>query len=332
MHEIGGGLRECWIRVGPVRTADGTRGTALWDNCRLPRGRIRVASRTVIRAELKDAAFLADVARAADETAHFNVWWLGQSGFLVAWAGHKLLLDPYLSDSLTHKYAGTDKPHVRMTERVVDPALLTGIEVVTSSHNHTDHLDGETLKPLFQSNPAIQMIVPEANRAFAAQRIGVPSDRLLGLSEGGAVRSGPFEIHAIPSAHEALDVDAHGRHIYLGYVLRFGSWCLYHSGDTVGYPSLVERLRKFPIDVAMLPINGRAPERRVAGNLDGEEAARLARDAGVRFVIPCHFNLFEFNTADPSGFLKACSAYRVRSRVLGAGSRWSSRELDSATP
>jgi lactate dehydrogenase-like 2-hydroxyacid dehydrogenase len=33
-----------------------------------------------------------------------------------------------------------------MSERVVDPELLKNISVVTSSHNHTDHLDAETLK------------------------------------------------------------------------------------------------------------------------------------------------------------------------------------------
>ena len=47
-----------------------------------------------------------------------------------------------------------------------------------------------------------------------------------------------------------------------------------------------------------LPINGRAPERRVAGNLSGAEAARLAKSIGARLVIPCHYEMFEFNTAD----------------------------------
>ena len=56
-----------------------------------------------------------------------------------------IAIDPYLSDSLTHKYATTNKPHVRMTARVVDPALLAMVSVVTSSHNHTDHLDAETI-------------------------------------------------------------------------------------------------------------------------------------------------------------------------------------------
>ena len=77
-----------------------------------------------------------------------HIWWLGQSGFLLKWLDHCLLLDPYLSDSLTTKYAATDKPHIRITARVVDPVRLDFVNVVTSSHNHTDHLDGATLGPL----------------------------------------------------------------------------------------------------------------------------------------------------------------------------------------
>ena len=45
-----------------------------------------------------------------------------------------MLFDPYLSDSLTAKYADTDKPHVRITERVIDPESLDFIDVATSSH------------------------------------------------------------------------------------------------------------------------------------------------------------------------------------------------------
>ena len=87
---------------------------------------------------LQDAAFLASVHRARHNPEHLHLWWLGQSGFLVQWQGQHLLLDPYLSDSLTAKYAATDKPHIRMTERVIAPESLDFIQVVTSSHNHTD--------------------------------------------------------------------------------------------------------------------------------------------------------------------------------------------------
>src|SRR5437016_9870547 len=127
----------------------------------------------MIKPALQDDAFLADVAAARDDFGHFHLWWLGQSGFLLQWQGRHLLLDPYLSDSLTKKYAATDKPHVRMTERVVAPERLNFIDVVTSSHNHTDHLDAGTLVPLLAANPSLQLVIPEANRQFVAERLGM---------------------------------------------------------------------------------------------------------------------------------------------------------------
>src|SRR5947208_9025275 len=127
----------------------------------------------MIRPVLQDDEFLEDVENAAQDLQDLHLWWLGQSGFLVQWQGRHLLLDPYLSDSLTHKYAATDKPHVRMTERVVAPERLNFIDVVTSSHNHTDHLDKETLVPLMRVNRNIQLVVPEANRGFVCDRLGL---------------------------------------------------------------------------------------------------------------------------------------------------------------
>src|SRR5262245_29439241 len=114
----------------------------------------------MIRPLLKDDEFLADVARAREHSPDaLHCWWLGQSGFLILWQGRHLLLDPYLSDSLTLKYANSDKPHVRMTERVIAPEQLGFVDVVTSSHNHTDHLDGDTLRPLLKAHPGLELIV-----------------------------------------------------------------------------------------------------------------------------------------------------------------------------
>lgn len=268
---------------------------------------------------LNDAAFLADVEANRGQPG-LRVWWLGQSGFLVHFGGRFALFDPYLSDSLTRKYAATDKPHVRMTGRVVDPSRLDMIEVVTSSHNHTDHLDAETLNPLRAANPGLRIIVPEANRAFAAARLGCDPDMLTGLVDGQRFEHADFTVEALPAAHEALDTDDQGRNIYLGYVLTAGPYRVYHSGDTVLYEGLAERLSRFDLSAALLPINGARPERRVAGNLSGNVAAVLARQAGIGLVIPCHYDMFEFNTADPEDeFVPTCKAIGQRYRLLRNG-------------
>ena len=282
----------------------------------------------MIRPAQSHEALLADI-RAADRwDTGFRLWWLGQSGFLLQWQGVHVLLDPYLSDSLTNKYSQTDKPHVRMTELVVDPAELSFVDIVTSSHNHTDHLDAETLDPILKSNPELQLVIPEANRAAVAERLKIDARMPAGVDDGSMVELSGIRFHGVASAHETVERDEQGRVKALGYVLQFGDWSLYHSGDTMQYLGMVEKLRPFCVDVALLPINGRAPERRVAGNLWGPEAAELAHHIKAKLVIPCHFDMFEFNTASPDAFIETCRHLGQPYRVLRCGERYNGRRED----
>ena len=273
---------------------------------------------------------LADIddARAAGSAdAAFHLWWLGQSGFLVQWQGRHLLIDPYLSDSLTKKYAATDKPHVRMTAIPIDPSRLDFIDVVTSSHNHTDHLDQETLRPLMAVSPGLTMIIPEANRQFVADRLGCDPGWPLGVSDGTTVEAGGFSFTGLASAHEELEQDQNGNYRCLGYLIRFGGWTIYHSGDAVPYDGMVERLLELQggqrVDVALMPINGRRPERRVTGNFTGREAALFASRIGAGVVIPMHYEMFTFNTEPPDEFVASCEELGQPRVVLRCGERWS---------
>jgi L-ascorbate metabolism protein UlaG (beta-lactamase superfamily) len=276
----------------------------------------------MIKPVLQDDAFLEDVFQAKRNLDQLHVWWLGQSGFLVQWQGRHLLLDPYLSDSLTLKYEGTDKPHVRMTERVIAPERLDFVDVVTSSHNHTDHLDGETLGPLMRVNPGLQILASRANVGFAADRLQISPERLTPLDvDGQVLRIGPFTFQAIPSAHESLEQDQSGEYRFIGLIVQAGSWTLYHSGDCVPYPGLEERLKKWNIDLALLPINGRDPKRGVPGNFSAREAVRLGKGIEAGLVIPCHYEMFEFNTVSSETFVKAAEEAGQKYRLLKSGER-----------
>jgi L-ascorbate metabolism protein UlaG (beta-lactamase superfamily) len=274
----------------------------------------------------QDEEFLEEVRAHAARQDGVRVWWLGQSGFLLQWRGRHLLVDPYLSDSLTKKYARTDKPHVRMSERVVAPERLGFVALATASHQHTDHLDPETLIALRRANPMLRLVVPEAHRTLASERLGVAPESLIGIDAGGAVEGLGLRVHAVASAHETIERDEAGRCLYLGYVFELGEFRLYHSGDTVRYEGMAESLRRWPIDLALLPINGRGPERRVAGNLWGREAAQLAKDIGAAHVIPCHYDMFEFNTATPEEFTRECERLGQAHTVLEQGEMWQGPE------
>jgi L-ascorbate metabolism protein UlaG (beta-lactamase superfamily) len=276
----------------------------------------------VIRPVQSHDALLADIRAANQRDEGFRLWWLGQSGFLLQWQGIHVLLDPYLSDSLTKKYNQTDKPHIRMTELVVDPARLSFVDIATSTHNHTDHLDAETLWPILKRNPSLKLVIPEANRAFVAERLNIDPAIPIGVDDGTSIELSGIRFSGIASAHETVDRDEHARAKYLGYVIEFGGWSVYHAGDTVRYEGMTEKLRRFRIDVALLPINGRAPERRIPGNLFGREAALLAKDIGAKQVIPCHFEMFEFNTASPDEFIHDCQRLGQKFKVLRCGEQW----------
>jgi L-ascorbate metabolism protein UlaG (beta-lactamase superfamily) len=278
----------------------------------------------LIPAVIKDEAFITEVESYQHDEEHFHLWWLGQSGYLLLWKGKRILIDPYLSDSLTKKYAATNKPHIRMSERVVDPQLLKNISIVTSSHNHTDHLDGETLIPIITNNPGIKFIIPEANRKFVCERIQIPNDLPLGLNDGESISIDEITFRGIPAKHNEIERDENGRCKFMGYVISFGKWNIYHSGDTLWFDEMVELLKPYKVDVALLPINGNDPSRGVAGNLSTKEAAALGSAIEAKMVIPCHYNMFTFNTADPKDFAKESQLLGQPYYILEPGGHFNS--------
>jgi len=274
---------------------------------------------SLIPAILKDAALIAEMDMLLHDDNNFHLWWLGQSGFLLQWNGKKILIDPYLSDSLTKKYAFTDKPHTRMSELVVRPELLKNISIVTSSHNHTDHLDAETLLPVLKNNPGIKFIIPEANRDFVAERVKCEKGFPFGLNDGESLTIEGFTFHGIQAKHNEIERDENGNCRYMGYVIEFGEYKIYHSGDTLWFDELVDTLKPFAVDVALLPINGNDAARKVAGNLDYREAAELAKAINAQCVIPCHYDMFAFNTADVNDFIHESKRINQLYHVLKIG-------------
>jgi len=263
---------------------------------------------------LSDDTFLADVESQPRSAARLDIWWLGQSGYLLQIDQQRILIDPYLSESLTKKYALTQRPHVRISRRVVDPARLTGITLVTCSHVHTDHLDAETLAPIISNNPRLTFVGPRSIQEIIIDRLGRPADVLLGDSESVELDN-EITITAVLSVHGAPDHDVQGNPLFLGYIIRVGRFSVYHSGDTIAYPGLADQVRPHDVDVVFVPING------LLGNMNALEAAELCADIHAPISVPCHYDMFDFNTAPPQPFEARCDALGVRSRVLQLGER-----------
>lgn len=252
------------------------------------------------------------------------VWWLGQSGYLIRSARATILIDPYLSESLTKKYAVTNKPHVRMTRCPVDPSMLTCIDVVLCSHKHSDHMDPGTLPALAATSPRCVFVVP-ASLVEHAVSIGLPADRVLGIDHA-CVRDFPglsTRIRGLKAAHEHLDTDEQGRHLYLSFVIDAGDVRIFHSGDTMVWPGMAHEIGP-GVDIAFLPINGRDPARGVAGNMNAEEAVALASEFVPGVLVPHHYDMFTFNTVAPGEFTQASTQLppTVRPVILRCGERF----------
>jgi L-ascorbate 6-phosphate lactonase len=270
-----------------------------------------------------DRELIDEIAGTVPRAGSLVIWWLGQSGFLIKSRRGLLAVDLYLSEHLTRKYAATNRPHIRMTRAPLRGHELRGVDLILASHKHSDHLDPGTLPDLLIASPESIVVMPQTALDHAEQ-LGVPRARMLGLDAGDTVERAGFRVHAIASAHEGLDTDPTGRHLYLGFVIEAEGRRLYHSGDTVAYAGLLDQLGSEPFDVLFLPINGREPARGVPGNMTAAEAVQLANEVRPRFVVPHHYDMFTFNTVPVTIFQAEARRLPagVEPRVLSCGERW----------
>jgi len=140
-------------------------------------------------------------------------------------------------------------------------------------------------------------VCPSGVTELAAERSGVEP---VPVSEGETVEAAGFRLTAVPAVHP-------GPHC-VGYLIEAEGRRIYHSGDTEPVDPGVR-----DVDLALLPVNG------TLNNLDGAAAAALARLVGARLAVPCHYEMFEFNTASPDLFVAECRRLGQEHRLLHAG-------------
>jgi L-ascorbate metabolism protein UlaG (beta-lactamase superfamily) len=212
--------------------------------------------------------------------------WLGQSGFVLRFASATVLIDAFLS------------PHRdRLIPAPFAPREAKGFDIVACTHEHVDHLDLEALPGIAEASPQARFVIPEpcAEMVIAA---GIPANRLVRMQPSRPAECSGLTVHALPARHGVHPADAYnfgeelsgGSIRYLGYAIQAGHVCVYHSGDTIDFDGLSNRIRDLHIDIAMLPINGRDSQREamdIVGNLDAVEAAQLAADSGSKSWHPC---------------------------------------------
>ena len=206
------------------------------------------------------------------------LWWLGHAGFIIRFANITFYIDPCLSNQPGRE---------RRMAAPLDAGEIRNADMIFATHGHPGHLDAPSLCTILEACRGAKLVLPKS-AAESAHAAGIPYPRMTTTDSG--LRIEYFKdnlygrVYAVPSAHPRLDWTSTGGYPYLGYLIRFGRWTIYHAGDCVMYPELAAHLRPFNVNVALLPIGG--------SNFSVPEAAQLASDIGAGWTVPMHYGAF----------------------------------------
>ncbi|WP_231183115.1 MBL fold metallo-hydrolase [Haladaptatus sp. DYF46] len=238
-----------------------------------------------------------------------SLWYLGCNGFALKGSdGTTLFIDPYL---------GTGDPPrtVRMVPVPFDPDDVTQADAVLATHEHSDHVDGESQAPILESTGA-SFYAPDDSLAVAYddQRWldgwDVSDDQLVEIEEGDTFDVGEFTIHVEP-AH-----DADATHP-VSYVIEHGSTTFFHGGDTKPGDELDTIGEKYDIDLGVLAFgsDGWIPDKETGEPKytkwysDENEIVDAADSLQLDCLLPTHWDMWKGLTADPTALFDHTRSY-----------------------
>lgn len=203
-----------------------------------------------------------------------NCIWLGQAGLLFDFDGVKVMIDPYLSDSVA-AVNPLNKRRVPVDEKYFDARP----DVLILTHDHLDHTDPETLDVILKKWDGICVLA--SGNAWKRVRAYGGSHNYVMFDRGTEWTEGEIAFQAVHAQHS--DASA------VGVLITWQDKTYYVTGDTLYHRQVLEDVKVSgkSVDVVFLPING------VGNNMNMADAARFAKAAGAVKTVPVHFGLFD---------------------------------------
>jgi L-ascorbate metabolism protein UlaG (beta-lactamase superfamily) len=235
------------------------------------------------------------------------VWALGQAGFVLKGARTIAYIDPYLSCA---------NGHPRRFPPPVRPDEIHHADIVFGTHDHRDHVDAQTLGPILHASTHA-IVVTTAPARETLVELGVSADRILVPRVGEAVHHVGPTYTPVPAAHYEYSVDEDAHSSALGFVISCNGVTVYHAGDTVLVPEILDHLRTPAIEVAFLPFNGRdyfRERRNTVGNLLPREAVQFAAEIQANVLVGMHNDLFDHNRINTGQLFDEVDARSPRQR------------------
>ena len=205
-----------------------------------------------------------------------KITYLGQAGFLFEKNGFKIMIDPYLSNSV-------EKINYKNYRRVEVDESFFNIKpnVMIFTHNHLDHYDPETVKH-FITNKSNVTVLASKSVWDEVRNIG-GDNNYVQFNRHTSWTENCIEFTAVKAEHS--DPTS------IGVIIDDGDKKYYVTGDTLYNEDIFEDI---PDDVfaLLLPING------VGNNMNMTDASRFAKRVKAEKVVPIHIGMFDELSAD----------------------------------
>ena len=208
-----------------------------------------------------------------------KITWLGQAGLLFDNGKVKIMIDPYLSNSV-ERVDPTKYRRVPVNEEIfgIEP------EVMIFTHDHLDHYDPDTAQ-VFLAEDRAPMTVLCPSSVWQKARQHAKKHNYVLFNGGTEWTEWGFRFRAVSAIHSD--------HYAIGVIIEdlVDKRTYYVSGDTLYGRAIFSELPE-NIDVAFLPING------VGNNMNAADAKRFFEACGAVRVVPYHVGMLDDMSAD----------------------------------
>ena len=200
-----------------------------------------------------------------------KVTWIGQAGLLFETGGLKIMVDPYLSDSVEKI-----EPHNKRRVPVDEKFLGIKPDIIILTHNHLDHTDPETLKNYINENSDV-CVLASYNAWQTVRKFGGIKNNYVMFNRGTTWTDKGIKFEAVYAEHS----DDYA----IGVIMYAENKTYYITGDTLYNRKIFEDLPE-NIDYVFLPVNGKG------NNMNMCDGENFCRKIGGK-AIPIHCGLFD---------------------------------------
>lgn len=201
-----------------------------------------------------------------------KITWMGQAGLLFEVGEKKIIIDPYLSNSVAKI-----QPQNFRRQPVDERFLKIRPDIIVLTHNHADHTDKETLKHYLGEDTSV-VVLASYNAWKEVRQFGGVNNNYVMFNCGTVWTEGDITFEAIPAEHSD--------DFAIGVILNIDKKHYYITGDTLYNHKIFESLPN-DIEAVFLPINGKG------NNMNFSDAKRFVERINAKYCIPMHIGMFD---------------------------------------